>query len=389
MDATPVVEVRGTVYRLTRGRHAGKWTAELRATVCGHWYRFTAICDTKREAEKRRARWAAWVTVAKDEEAAGRAVVPPSGSTTCAELCDEWLRTRTARARTVEGYRLHVERHVLPFFGRATDVRRVDARHVARFRAMLLEQHAPSGVQRIESTLRSVLRYAVRGGILDRNPYDDVPTLRAPKRDAWRVLSAEDVDAVVGAADPEWAVWWLVAFRTGLRMGELRALRWDDLDLVVPGWVAVERRVTGRPDAWDVGPPKSGRGRRVPLSPDALDALRRWPRTLGTDLVFPAPCGDYRDPDGVRRSLRRACRRAGVEGHVRPHDARHTWASHLLHAGVDPETVRRLGGWSSLELVMRYVHTDEARMVEAVSRLGSARRAPDHAGGIAAKSTPP
>jgi integrase len=157
-----------------------------------------------------------------------------------------------------------------------------------------------------------------------------------------------------------------------MRSGEIRALRWGDLDLKA-GWATVARRaswVAGE-KRWDVGPPKSGNGRRLPLAPDALDALRRWPHTLGTDLVFPGPDGGFRHDWMARNALQAAMKAAGVEGEARPHDFRHTFASHLLATGADVETVRRLGGWSTLAMVLRYVHTGEAAMAAAVARLAA------------------
>jgi len=106
-------------------------------------------------------------------------------------------------------------------------------------------------------------------------------------------------------------------------------------------------------------------------SPQVIGAARdqlRWARSqleielngVGDNPIF-----------GITSALRRALSGAGIGGKLRPHDLRHRTASHLVRAGVDLETVRRIGGWASLEMVQRYVHADEDQMVDAVSRLSS------------------
>ncbi len=94
--------------------------------------------------------------------------------------------------------------------------------------------------------------------------------------------------------------------------------------------------------------PTGGNGRRIPLTPEVAQRLRQWPKTVGTKLVFPDPKhGGFRSNSSIRTAFRRARRRGGVEGHARPHDLRHTFASDLGARNVPPETIRRLGGWAS------------------------------------------
>ena len=124
--------------------------------------------------------------------------------------------------------------------------------------------------------------------------------------------------------------------------------------------------------SYATGPPKSGNGRRIPLTPEVAQRLRQWPKTVGTKLVFPDPKhGGFRSNSSIRTAFRRARRRGGVEGHARPHDLRHTFASDLGTRNVPPETIRRLGGWASLDMVQRYVHVGDEQLVRAIRGMGS------------------
>ena len=127
----------------------------------------------------------------------------------------------------------------------------------------------------------------------------------------------------------------IVALRTGLRLGELSALRWEDVDLVA-GRVTVNQRLyRGK-----FGMPKSGRPREVPLSEDARAALKRH-RHLRGPLVFCDMDGRPLTPGVLRHALKRIARRAGLR-HLGWHVLRHTFASHLVMCGVALKAIQEL-----------------------------------------------
>jgi integrase len=153
-----------------------------------------------------------------------------------------------------------------------------------------------------------------------------------------------------GQREQPWGTMIVVALRTGMRRGELRALRWQDVDLVA-GRLTVAQAMD---DRGVVTPPKNGRTREIPLGEDARQALSGH-RHLRGPLVFCRADGAAFTQREMERPLQRACVRAGLRP-VGWHVLRHSFASHLTMRGVPPLAVMQLGGWSSLAMVQRYAH---------------------------------
>lgn len=158
----------------------------------------------------------------------------------------------------------------------------------------------------------------------------------------------------------------LLAIRTGLRVGELRALRWTNVD-IERGVIRV-REAAKVPTARDVKAPKNNRFRDVPLSDDARAILKSH-RHLKSSLVF---C------DGTGRMFlehhcKHACKRASAAAKLGRvaywHVYRHTFASHLVMRGVPIRTVQELLGHSSIQQTMRYAHLAPNIPREAVKLL--------------------
>jgi integrase len=149
-----------------------------------------------------------------------------------------------------------------------------------------------------------------------------------------------------------------VAAYAGLRLGELLALRWRDVDFAGSA-LTVARAMSARVESST----KSGRLRRVPLADQAAAALdhmsRRERYTTSDDLVF---CNGYGRPLD-ESALRRRYRRAQAAADVRPlrfHDLRHTFGSRLAAKGVDVVTIQKAMGHSELTTTSRYLHARPA-----------------------------
>ena len=145
-----------------------------------------------------------------------------------------------------------------------------------------------------------------------------------------------------------------VALHTGIRRGELRALRWEDVDLAT-GTIHVRQD-------------RVGDGRWVTVNSVAKEALlsvKREQKIL-TPYVFCSPEGRFLH--NWEREWRPAVRAAQVPN-FRFHDCRHTFASRLAMAGVDLYTVQLAGGWKAQVMVQRYAHLSPDHLKAAVERL--------------------
>lgn len=150
----------------------------------------------------------------------------------------------------------------------------------------------------------------------------------------------------------------LVALNTGLRRGELLGLTWENVN------------VDAKLLTVSAGTAKSRKARHIPLNAEAVDVLTRWKEQgTGTGLVFPAPGG-----------ARMTHINTSWEGLVsdaklidfRFHDCRHDFASKLVMAGVDLNTVRELLGHADIKMTLRYAHLAPDRLAAAVAKLGAA-----------------
>jgi integrase len=148
----------------------------------------------------------------------------------------------------------------------------------------------------------------------------------------------------------------LISLHTGMRRGELFQLSWESVDLT-----AARITVHG-------ATAKSGRTRHLPLNREALATLRGWLDQAAdkTGLVFPGKNGGAFN--NVRRSWESVLRSAGIK-RFRWHDLRHTFASKLVMAGVDLNTVRELLGHSDYAMTQRYAHLAPEHKAAAVAKL--------------------
>ncbi|MDP6085709.1 MAG: tyrosine-type recombinase/integrase [Nitrospinota bacterium] len=209
----------------------------------------------------------------------------------------------------------------------------------------------PASVNREIGILRHMFVKAKEWAMATSNPVEHFRRLRVQNR-RLRFLSLEEIDRLLSVADGVLRPILVTALHAGLRRGELFSLQWDDLDF--PNGVI---RVVDT---------KGGERREIPMSDTLRETLRRIPRRLDSLYVFPGKLG--KELVNIRRRFLKALDEAGIEGFVF-HDLRHTFASHLVMAGVDLMTVKEFLGHKRFEMTLRYAHLAPDHKRAAINRL--------------------
>lgn len=286
--------------------------------------------------------------VARQREAERIGRIQPASAVTVGEWIDGWLQTvarPTIRVSTYQRYEQVVRLHLRPRLG---DIRlaMLTSRTLSRaYGEMIQAGLSPGNVKKISEVLSSAMECAVRDGIIAIAPTASAVIPRV-NRPAIEVFSDAEIAAILTAAQGHrLGLLFRLAIGTGMRQGELLALRWEDLS---GNAIHVSRTITSD----GVGPPKSARGNRVidlPAFAAISDRKTRGP-------IFATAVGNPYGKSYIARKVHRPLLAVARVHYRKFHTFRHTHASRLLAAGVDvAEVARRLG--DSIETIMRcYAH---------------------------------
>jgi integrase len=238
----------------------------------------------------------------------------------------------------------------------------------------------PKSVRNYLGTLSALFNFAERNGWASRNPVQRVELPGVERDEDIHFLEPDDVQALAAAAiaGPYQALdraLYLTAAMTGLRQGELIALRWRDVD-----WKAGRVRVRQNYVLGEFGTPKSRRSTRsVPLADvvaGELDRLHQGSRWRGDDdLVFADPmAGGPLSKPAILRRYRRALAAACLDHGHRFHDLRHTFGTRMAAAGVPMRTLQEWMGHRDIDTTQRYADyapsAQEAALVAAAFAAG-------------------
>ena len=269
---------------------------------------------------------------------------------------------RPYKPSAVRSYELSLETRLRPEFGdtRLTDLQRNDVQDYAE--ELVAEGLDASTVRNILMPLRVIFRRAVRRGDVLVNPTADLELPAIEGRRENVVTPAQARALLEALPEGERAVWAMAVY-AGLRAGELRALRVEDIELS-GGVIRIQR-------AWDrvdgVIEPKSAAGKReVPLCEHLRAHLERITWTEG--FVF----GDSADaPLKYERTLARAYSawtKAELE-RITLHDGRHSFRSYLDYAGISKARADRYMGHSNHSVGRRYTHAFQEQLAAETAKL--------------------
>jgi integrase len=275
-------------------------------------------------------------------------------------LCAEWLdyieHDRKRKPSTVRDYRNTVRKMLIPGFGESTPIEDITTADVEHYRTDLVATDllSPRTINKSLVLLHGIFKRGVKAHGLPSNPV--AAAERQPERDSgdFTVVDPGEVALLASKSENDQdATFYVVASFTGLRLGELLALRWSDIDFA--------NRLVHVRRSWVLGQeltPKSGKVRSVPLIDQAAVVLDRLSQrqhfTDDSDRVFVNHVGDVLGQDLLRRRFHKTLTAAGLP-RMRVHDLRHSYGTFAVQ--VWPLTdVKAYMGHANIETTMRYVH---------------------------------
>lgn len=245
--------------------------------------------------------------------------------------------------------------HVIPFFSAERRLCDIQRRDVERFIAAVRKTHSPATANRFLSLLSAMMRRGVTLGVLPDNPCRGIPRFRESSGKS-RYLSLEEVGRLVVAMDKDPAPSVMAALRfmllTGCRRSNALRARWEHMDLT--------RRI------WFMPMTKSGKPQYSPLSEECFALLSQLKSRQASPWVFPSPTDSTKPLRDPRKAFARVLAAAGIKGHVRLHDIRHTHAALAVsHAGQTLFTVQKLLHHASPQTTMIYSHMANSTLARA------------------------
>jgi len=296
-----------------------------------------------------------------------------------------YLEKQGRKLATLTAIRSTLRVHLEPFFGEraASSVKYEDV--VDLMAVMERAGVGPKSIRNYVGTLSALYRFAMhpRRRWATVNPCDGIELPAVPDHVGIRYLELDQIDALVAAAQAgayhalDRALY-LTAAMTGLRLGELIALRWRDVD-----WAASAIRVRSNYVLGEFGSPKSKRSSRgVPMADALAGELERYFKVCGEPadgaLVFADPLrgGGPLDKAAVLRRMRKALKAAQLDETHRFHDLRHTFGTAMAAAGVPMRTLQEWMGHRDIETTQRYAdYAPRTRDAELVATAFSRREA--------------
>lgn len=284
------------------------------------------------------------------------------------EWLEIWLSDYQSHTtgRTIETYRCIVRKHFIPTFG-MVKVGKMSQMHVRRMVADLQRDgRSASTIRHSCAILGSAMRCAVEAGLAKSNPIEGIKLPRKTKT-KFEVVDREQIPAFVEAAEnTPYPNELLFMLYTGVRVGEARGLKWDDVDMDA-GTAHIQRQLNAVTHGDRFTPPKDGENREIHLPAEAVEVLKhqrkrqleqriaagdKWVEDDVTrDLVFRQPNGKAHSELSIYKACKAAGQEIGIPG-LHPHDLRHSYAVAALRSGVDVKTVQHNLGHKSASITL-------------------------------------
>lgn len=293
----------------------------------------------------------------------------------------EILGNSDRKETTQENYRF-VVRHVLDDQMSNKELSKVLPSDIKKLLARLAKEgKAPTTVNKLYTVLKLIFDDAIVERKITESPFTHVKRPKEHREEAEFLTREELITFLEAAKDDRLYVAMQLCAQTGLRRGEAMGLRWSDIDFD-EGKFRVEKTLATTKGGPYLSTPKTEASkRRLTLNPSmsallqshriaqAEEAKIAGNKFLDKDFVFSTRTGEPIDPNNFYRSVKRVCKKAGLDEHG-PHVLRHTFATLLLEDGVPIHVVSRILGHSNIRITVDiYGHLSDEGQEAAMQRI--------------------
>jgi integrase len=292
--------------------------------------------------------------------------LPAGAMVSVSEFLEQWLedlKTSNIRPSTHRIYALWTRRFALRLGN--IPLRDLQPKHIQEFKKELSKANLkPATINTALRCVRGAFTRAVKQDVIEKHPFRGIKEMDSPARDEefpafWTPAQFQAfIDTV---PNDRYRLCFSLAFYAGLRLGEVAALRWEDVN-------GQRLTVTSHDDFRT----KTGKSRRVPIAPELAAALAKVPRKDGAVLqksaVFP-------DHSTLTKGFMQ-CRRAYNEAHpeaplpaITFHGLRHSFATEMATRGIPIPVLQKLLGHSRITTTELYMHVQEDRVLDIAERI--------------------
>lgn len=314
----------------------------------------------------------AWMADAQFEDEHGSVLF--SDSPTADAWFEYWInevKGDNIRLTTKGNYRKYWKNNISPLIG-TMELKDITPMHCQRILNHLNERHKMSTIRTHRTFMWSVFECAVENDLIEKNPVRrSVRATGGEKTEGRESLTVEEQKVfLLGAEKSAYYNEYAFVLQTGIRVGELIALKWSDIDFKNRK-LQIRRNASEIPkQGFVIGEPKTKSGyREIPLTEEAINILCRQKEKNAQKKIIPIQYADYvflnRNGNLIQKSAYNQgiyiiCDRLGIK-HFSMHVLRHTFATRCIESGMQPKTLQAILGHSKIDMTMNlYVHVTEA-----------------------------